>query len=108
MSKKLKVRSLKLKKLPYGKYTWMIAIEQEDYWTRISEANGLKIAPIRRTLENAGTGLWRFTYKLNYRKNRVYQKIYLTNPMDVAMIKLCTAELIRKIYKIELCDDSHL
>jgi hypothetical protein len=90
--------------LPYGKYTWIVSIEQENEWLRMREANGLKIAPIRRTLENAGTGLWRFSYKLNYKRNKVYQKIYLTNSMDVAMIKLCTAELIRKIYKIELCE----
>jgi hypothetical protein len=103
MSKKLKVRTLKRKKLPFGKYTWIVSIQQEDNWIRLREANGLKIAPIRQTLENAGTGSWRFMYSRNYRNNKVYQRIYLTNAMDVAMIKLCTAELIRKIYKIEVC-----
>ena len=104
MSKKLKIRPLKLAKLPYGKYTWMITIAQDGTFVHAREANGLKILPIRQILENAGTGSWRFSYVLNYRKNKVYQRIYLTNSMDVAMIKMCNSDLIRKIYKIELSE----
>jgi hypothetical protein len=102
---KLKIRPLKLAKLPYGKYKWVITILQEDEYPTVRMPNGSKIAQLHKTLENSGTGLWRFLYYLNFRKHRVYTKILLTQSMDVAMLKLCNAELLGKIYKIETNKD---
>ncbi len=99
---RLKVRTLKLAKLPYGKYTWIVTIIQEDDYRSVRAANGDKIAPLRKILDNAGSGFSRFQYIVNYRKNRVYTRVLLTHSMDVALLKLCHSELIGKIYKIDV------
>jgi hypothetical protein len=103
MSKRLKIRELALNKLPYGKYNWIVTIQQDGEIGVMGDSNGLKILPLREILNNAGSGTWRFGYIENWKKNKVYDKIYLTHSMDVAMLKLCHSDLIRKIYKIKIC-----
>jgi hypothetical protein len=68
-----------------------------------------QIQPIRELLESTAIGQWRIDEVTCYiqrdrDKAKVYTKIYLTEGMDVALIKLCYHEHLRKLYKIVIPD----
>jgi hypothetical protein len=102
MSKKLKVRTLQLEKLPYGLYSWIVVLKQPSNNINYAFPNEEMVKPLIELLENSSSSKrWKFEYHL-YNSRKVYTKILLTNAMDVALIKLCHAETIGKIYQIQL------
>lgn len=102
MSKRLKIRLLKLNNLPYGKYTWAVTLVHTKNNISRCLSNGTDIQPLKELLTDSAIGNWRLIYQKNYKKNRIYTKIYLTHKIDVALLKLCYTDKLRKIYRIEL------
>ena len=102
MAKKLRIRTLRLEKLPYGKYNFVAFIKQKSPNVKYSGPNGKYVTPIRDILSNSASGNWRLGHALNYKKNKVYTKVYLTNKIDLALLKMCCPHLFYKIYEIKL------
>lgn len=99
---RLSPKKLKRKNLPYGKYTYMVTFRRTTHNTYHCANNIKEIEEIRRLLRSASTGIFRFEYKKNRRKKKVYTHLLLTSAMDLALIKLVHSEKMHKIYKIEV------
>lgn len=103
MSKKLKIRTLKRKKFPYGKFKYIVALKRFGRNpNHYCKPNGGMIEEMRSTLGGVCQGGFRFDYQENSRGQRVYTYLYLENPMDLAMLKLCHHDKMFKIYKVEI------
>lgn len=102
MSKKLKIRTLHRNNLPYGKFVYIVTIRRSHWRAKFSRENGKVIEEMRGMLKNTCQGPFRIDHEENTRYKRVYTHIYLVNPMDVAMLKLCHHTKMHKIYKVVL------
>ena len=105
MSKRLHVRTLKLKNLPYNKFNYVVWLEKGSKKKHLQIPNFENIKPIKELLDGTAIGQWKIEETSHYVQNnrgkaKIYTKIYLVEVMDVALIKLCYHESLRKIYKI--------
>lgn len=101
---RLSLRTLVRKKLPYGRFTYLVLLKRETRQTRYSDANTSMVESMRDMLRTTCVGQYRLDWLPNTRKKRVYTELFLTNPMDLAMIKLVHGDKLHKIYKIKLAD----
>jgi len=101
---RLSLKTLKLKKLPYGRFTYQVLLGRNIHNIVQCESNAGEIEKMRDLLRNTCVGHYRLDYELNWRSKRVYTHLYLSNPMDLALIKLVHSDKIHKIYKIKLLD----
>jgi hypothetical protein len=100
MGKNLRVRELKRKNLPYGRFNWIIKINREAANISLQTTNSSDHQNLRKILQNAGSYGSRFTYSKNWCGRKVWDQLYLVNSSDVFLLKLCYPNLIHKIYKI--------
>jgi hypothetical protein len=105
MSKRLHIRTLKLKKLPYDKFNYVVWLEKGNKKKHLQIPNFENVKPIKELLEGTAIGSWKIEdtsqyIQYNRGKDKIFTKIYLVEIMDVALIKLCYHESLRKIYKI--------
>lgn len=108
MSKKLHVRTLKRKKLPYGRFHYVISLKRSHWQVFYALPNGEMIHTMRSSLRQVCQAPYRLDWETNRTASRVYTTLYLTDPMDLAMIKLTYPDAIRKIYKVSLEDSQQL
>lgn len=100
--KSLKYRTKKLKN---PNFLWEIWITEpsNQYLGSYSYTNGTKILPIRLFCQNM-EGKYRISYYENYRKERYYNKLLLSNDEDLFLFILAFQESIFRIYKLEKID----
>lgn len=101
---RLSLRTLVRKKLPYGKFTFLVLLKRETKHTRYSDANASMVEGMRDMLRTTCVGQYRLDWIKNTQGKRVYTELFLTNPMDLAMLKLVHGDKLHKIYKIKLAD----
>lgn len=101
---KLSLRTLVRNNLPYGKFTFLVLLKRETKRVYFADSNTGSIETMRDLLRTTCAGHYRLDYSPNSRKRRVYTELYLTNAMDLAMVKLVHADKLHKIYKIKVRD----
>ena len=101
---RLSLRTLKLKKLPYGRFTFKVLIKRNVSRVLHCESNAGSVQAMRDMLRTTCLGEYRLRHENNWGKKRVYTELYLTNAMDLAMLKLVHHDKFHKIYKIKLAD----
>ena len=99
---RLSLKTLKRKRLPYGKYTFMVLLAREARRVDHCDSNAGSIEKMRDLLRTTCVGEYKLDYEMNWNKKRVYTHLYLQNSMDLAMLKLVHADKMHKIYKIKL------
>ena len=98
---KLSLKKKKQNNLPYGKFRYEVIFKRTT--SRYNKkGNAGKIQPIRDRLDSSGQGIFRFDYYTNYYRKRIYTRLFLIHPMDLAILKLCHGDLMFKIYEIEI------
>lgn len=102
---RLSLKTLKLKSLPFGMFTFKVLLKRETNRLTHCDSNAGSIEQMRNMLRTTCLGSYRLRHKNNYRKKRVYTELLLTNAMDLAMIKLVHADKLHKIYKIKVDTD---
>jgi hypothetical protein len=101
---KLTLRTLKRKNLAYGKFGFEVLLNREAKQTRYSDSNAAMVESMRDMLRTTCVGEYRLNHIKNTQGKRVYTKLFLTNAMDLAMIKLVHHDKLFKIYKIKIPD----
>lgn len=101
---RLSLKTLTRKRLPYGKFTFMVLLAREARGLVHCDSNAGAIEKMRDILRTTCVGEYRLDHELNWSKRRVYTHLYLTNPMDLAMLKLVHSDKMHKIYKIKRVD----
>lgn len=99
---KLKIRTKRRETLPGGIYEWQIDFNRTRLHMRRCPSNEDAIAPILELLKNTAVGKHRMVWEYNWLKKPVGITLYLTHKSDVAMIKMCYSDAIRKIYQLKL------
>jgi hypothetical protein len=99
---KLSLKTLELKKLPFGKFKFMVLLKRTAHQPYRSDSNAGPIEVMRSLLKTTCRGDFKLIHESNSRKRRVYTKLYLMEPMDLAMLKLVHHEKLFKIYKIKV------
>ena len=99
------MRKLKLKKLPKGKFKYILQLKTGKSKRR-ARSNGDEAITIIELLERSGMGLYSVDYDKYDKKvsgiseyDRVH-KIYLTELCDAMTAKLCHSDLIEEIFEI--------
>ena len=103
---RLSLKTLTLKKLPHGRFTFKVLIKRNISRTMHCDSNAGEIQQMRTLLRDTCVGEHRFKYHVNWNKKRVYTELYLTNAMDLAMLKLVHHDKFYKIYKIKVATPS--
>lgn len=101
---RLSLKTLTRKRLPYGRFNFVVLLTREARHYIHADSNAGAVESMRDMLRTTCVGQYRLDHKLNWNKRRVYTHLYLTNPMDLAMIKLVHSEKLHKIYKIRLAE----
>lgn len=99
---RLSLRTLTLKKLPYGRFTFKVLLKRNTGQITHCASNAGEIQQIRDLLRDTCVGEHRLKFQTNWSKKRVYTTLYLTNAMDLAMLKLVHHDKFHKIYKIKV------
>lgn len=103
------LRYKKAKKFPHNTKYQVVFVKKElhRWWMNSSylqyESNAQEVEDIRRSLRNGG-GRYVFKYTRNTKNRKVYDCVYLTDGMDVAMIKLTHPHLIKRVYVLDPID----
>jgi len=100
---KLSLKTLERKNLPYGKFKFMVLFKREAHRVWRCDSNAGLIEEMRGMLRTTCRGSFKLVYEVNSRGRRVYTHLYLTEAMDLALIKLTHSEKMFKIYKIKVC-----
>ncbi len=115
MSNSNKPRTLKLKKLPKGIFTWKVCFRMSEghgmhFWDRYYDDEFILPESVTDFLKNQCAGKYSLhevsstKMKLEY-DNPGYKKydyVLFENQFDVTMFKLTNGHLIRRIYRIEV------
>ena len=99
---KLSLKTLERKKLPKGRFKFMVLIKRQAHRIWRCDSNAGDIEEMRGMLRTTCKGQFRLVHENNSRGRRVYTHLYLTEPMDLAMIKLVHSDKLFKIYKIKV------
>lgn len=99
---KLSLKTLERKKLPFGRYKFMVLIKREAHRVWRCDSNAGVIEQMRGLLKTTCKGAFKLVHDSNSRGRRVYTHLYLTEPMDLAMVKLVHSDKLHKIYKIKV------
>lgn len=99
---RLSLKTLTLNKLPYGRFTFKVLLKRNINRIMHCDSNAGEIQQIRDLLRDTCVGQHRLKYETNWNKKRVYTTLYLTNAMDLAMLKLVHHDKFYKIYKIKV------
>ena len=99
---KLSIKTLTRKNLPYGKFKFQVLLARQAHNVLRADTNAAAIEEVRKFLEGSCRGKWKLIFTDKSRGKRVYTHLYLTDPMDLAMLKLTHQDLLFKIYKIIL------
>lgn len=103
---KLTMRTLVRNNLPYGRFKYLVLIKRSSNAVWAARANTSEMELMRAMLRTTCVGGFRLKHDVNTRGKRVYTHLYLTNPMDLAMIKLVHADKLYKIYQIKAAEPS--
>lgn len=98
---KLSLKTVRRKNLPYGKFSFVVCFKRDSHQVWHCPTNAGEIEPMRNLLRDGAIGSYKFLFETNRREKRVYTHLYLTNAMDLALIKLVFSDKLHKIYKIE-------
>lgn len=101
MSKKLHLRSLPRKSFHKGRFKYVLCLKRSHWRVKNAVSNRKDIVGIRDWLKAACHGHYLVESEKNRKKEVVYTKLYLSRPMDLAMIKLTHSDLIWRIYEIK-------
>ena len=99
---KLSLKTLERNKLPFGKFKFMVLLKRDIRRPTNARSNAGEIEELRDMLRSTCKGSYKLVHELNYRKKRVYTHLYLTDAMDLAMLKLAHQSKLHKLYKITL------
>lgn len=99
---RLSMKTLARKNLPFGKFKFMVLLARDQIRTHYCLSNASKIEELRNLLRTTCKGHYRLDWDTNNRGKRVYTHLYLTEPMDLAMVKLVHQNKLHKIYKIKV------
>jgi hypothetical protein len=99
-----KLRPLKRKNKPYGRFDYIVHLHRKSNIAKWSATNASEFEKIRE-LAASFQGEHRFRFVKNHNNRRVYTHIYLSNAMDLAMLKLIFSDSIHKIYKVTVDTD---
>jgi hypothetical protein len=101
---KLKIRTKQRQTLPGGIYEWQLDFKRAGKHLRRCRTNEHELRAIMDLVHNTGSGKCRITWGKNWLRQRVALSMYLTHKSDVAIIKMCYSEHIRKIYHLKLVE----
>jgi hypothetical protein len=99
---KLSLKTLDRKHLPYGKFKFIVLLKRESRRMWRCDSNAGQIEQMRGLLRTTCKGKFKLVHDENHRGRRVYTHLYLTEPMDLAMVKLVHADQLHKIYKVNV------
>lgn len=99
---KLSLKTVERANLPYGKFKFMVLLKREAHHIWRSDSNAADIEEMRGFLRTTCRGHHKLVHEKNSRARRVYTRLYLTEAMDLAMLKLVHQDKLFKIYKIKL------
>jgi len=99
---KLSLKTLERNNLPYGKFSFMVLLKRTAHRPYIAGTNAGIVESMRDLLRNTCAGDYKLVWEKNCHDKRVYTELYLTNAMDLAMVKLVHGEKLHKIYKIKI------
>lgn len=99
---KLSLRQVERKNYPYGKFKYIVLLNRESRRIWRCPSNASMVEQIRSLLKTTINGSYKLVHDYNYRSRRVYTHLYLTEPMDLAMLKLVHGDKLFKIYKVKL------
>jgi len=101
---RLTLKTLERNNLPFGKFSFKVDLARETKRTYFSASNASQIEAMRDMLRTTCVGDHKLVWATNSKGKRVYLELYLTNSMDLAMLKLVHADKLFKIYKIKVVD----
>ena len=99
---KLSLKTVERNNLPYGQFKFIVLLKREAHRTWRADSNAGAIEEMRGLLRTTCKGKFKLLHESNGRGRRVYTRLYLTEAMDLAMVKLVHAEKLFKIYKVKL------
>lgn len=99
---KLKIRTKQRETLPGGIYEWQIDFHRPTMHLRRCKSNEEAVAPILALMRSTAVGKHRMVWGKNWLGKPIAISMYLTHKSDVAMIKMCYSDAIRKIYQLKL------
>ena len=99
---KLSLKIVERKNLPYGRFKFIVLIKRETHQTWRCDSNAGLVEEMRGLLNTTCKGRYKLKHENNSRGRRVYTRLYLTEAMDLAMIKLVHADVLHKIYRVKL------
>lgn len=97
---RLKLRTVKMKKYPHGRYKFKILLKRNLRQIHYCTTNAPECVEIKNFLFRSSSGQSLFVYTNNARKKQIFTELYLTDLMDVTLLKLTHADKLHKIYKI--------
>lgn len=99
---KLSLKTLERNNLPYGKYQFIVHLKRHSHRVWRCTSNASDVEEMRGLLRNTHKGRFKLLFELNSSRRRVYTTLYLTEAMDLAMVKLVHADKLHKIYKVKV------
>lgn len=99
---KLSLKTVERKNLPYGKFKFIVLIKREAHRVWRCDSNAGAMEQMRGLLRTTCKGAFKLVHGNNSRGRRVYTHLYLTEPMDLAMLKLVHSDKLFKIYKVKV------
>jgi hypothetical protein len=99
---KLSLKQIERKHLPYGKFKFIVLLKRESRRIWRCSSNASMVEQMRGFLRTTINGSFKLVHEYNYKGRRVYTHLYLTEPMDLAMLKLVHGDRLFKIYKVKL------
>ena len=97
---KLSLKTVERNNLPYGRFKFIVLLKREAHRTYRSDSNAGQVEQMRGLLRTTCKGPFKLLHENNSRGRRVYTQLFLTEAMDLAMVKLVHAEKLHKIYKV--------
>jgi len=105
---RLSIKTVERTNLPFGRYKFMVLLGRSARRPINAISNAGEIEDMRNMLRTTCKGKYKLIHHDNYKGRRVYTRLYLTEAMDLAMIKLVHSEKLHKIYKIKVANDESL
>jgi hypothetical protein len=99
---RLSIKTLKRKNLVRGRYKFMVLLKRNNTRSHHATTNAGEIEDLRDMLRGSCRGKFKLQWEVNWRGKRVYTHLYLTEAMDLALLKLVHASKMHKLYRIEV------
>jgi hypothetical protein len=99
---RLSLKTVERKNLPWGRFRYIVLLKREAHRVWRCPSNAGAVEGIRTLLRTTCVGGHKLVHEKNNKNRRVYTALYLTEAMDLALIKLTHADDLHKIYRVSV------